>query len=155
MVSISAAPARRARAADAPRRQVHADRFAGGSRRDYGRGAGQIFCRARSALRLPGCRRPFLHASRRVDDALAIQSQAGDTRLTDTRKDEQERGITIKSTGISLYYQMEDVDLKNFKGEGELSRPSATCVHATSRDPAHALPHSEQASAPATTTWST
>jgi elongation factor 2 len=32
--------------------------------------------------------------------------QAGDTRLTDTRKDEQERGITIKSTGISLYYQV-------------------------------------------------
>lgn len=42
---------------------------------------------------------------------------AGDARLTDTRKDEQERGITIKSTGISLYYQMTDEDLKNFHGE--------------------------------------
>jgi elongation factor 2 len=30
---------------------------------------------------------------------------AGDARMTDTRKDEQERGITIKSTGISLYYE--------------------------------------------------
>ena len=30
---------------------------------------------------------------------------AGDARFKDTRKDEQERGITIKSTGISLYYE--------------------------------------------------
>src|SRR3989304_702365 len=30
----------------------------------------------------------------------------GNARKTDTRKDEQERGITIKSTGISLYYKM-------------------------------------------------
>ncbi len=43
--------------------------------------------------------------------------QAGDARLTDTRADEQERGITIKSTGISLYYQMAEEDLKNFTGE--------------------------------------
>lgn len=42
--------------------------------------------------------------------------QAGDQRLTDTRADEQERGITIKSTGISLYYVMEDEDLKGFTG---------------------------------------
>ena len=32
----------------------------------------------------------------------------GVKRGTDTRKDEQERGITIKSTGISLYYTLED-----------------------------------------------
>jgi len=31
---------------------------------------------------------------------------AGNVRLTDTRQDEKERGITIKSTGISLYFQM-------------------------------------------------
>jgi small GTP-binding protein len=42
--------------------------------------------------------------------------QAGDARLTDTRADEQERGITIKSTGISLYYEMTQEALKNFKG---------------------------------------
>jgi elongation factor 2 len=30
---------------------------------------------------------------------------AGDMRATDTRKDEQERGITIKSTGISMYFE--------------------------------------------------
>ena len=43
--------------------------------------------------------------------------QAGDQRLTDTRADEQERGITIKSTGISLYYVMEEEKLDGFKGE--------------------------------------
>lgn len=42
---------------------------------------------------------------------------AGDARLTDTRPDEQERGITIKSTGISLYYAMAAEDLKNFTGQ--------------------------------------
>lgn len=31
---------------------------------------------------------------------------AGNVRLTDTRSDEKERGITIKSTGISLYFEM-------------------------------------------------
>jgi translation elongation factor EF-G len=31
--------------------------------------------------------------------------EIGDARYTDTRKDEQERGITIKSTGVSLYYE--------------------------------------------------
>ena len=28
---------------------------------------------------------------------------AGDARSTDTRADERERGVTIKSTGVSLY----------------------------------------------------
>ena len=43
--------------------------------------------------------------------------QAGDVRLTDTRADEAERGITIKSTGISLYYDMSAASLKLFQGE--------------------------------------
>lgn len=47
---------------------------------------------------------------------IIAMEQAGDQRLTDTRADEQERGITIKSTGISLYYAMEDADLKGFEG---------------------------------------
>lgn len=42
---------------------------------------------------------------------------AGDQRLTDTRQDEQDRCITIKSTGISLYYQMADEDLARFTGK--------------------------------------
>jgi len=44
-------------------------------------------------------------------------TQAGDARLTDTRADEQERGITIKSTGISLYFQLSDADMKGYAGE--------------------------------------
>jgi elongation factor 2 len=39
-------------------------------------------------------------------------SRAGETRFTDTRKDEQERCITIKSTGISLYYELSEKDLQ-------------------------------------------
>eukprot|EP00244_Chara_vulgaris_P012570 TRINITY_DN66_c0_g1_i1.p1 TRINITY_DN66_c0_g1~~TRINITY_DN66_c0_g1_i1.p1 ORF type:complete len:844 (+),score=193.95 TRINITY_DN66_c0_g1_i1:281-2812(+) len=42
---------------------------------------------------------------------------AGDVRLTDTRADEAERGITIKSTGISLYYEMTDESLKAYTGQ--------------------------------------
>jgi len=34
---------------------------------------------------------------------------AGNARFTDTRADEQERGITIKSTGVSLYYESDIV----------------------------------------------
>jgi elongation factor 2 len=37
-------------------------------------------------------------------------SKAGEARFTDTRKDEQERGITIKSTAISLYAHLPDED---------------------------------------------
>jgi len=35
-------------------------------------------------------------------------ANAGNARFTDTRADEQERGITIKSTGVSLYYEMDN-----------------------------------------------
>jgi elongation factor 2 len=35
---------------------------------------------------------------------------AGNARFTDTRADEQERGITIKSTGVSLYYETDVVE---------------------------------------------
>jgi elongation factor 2 len=35
-------------------------------------------------------------------------SKIGEARATDTRKDEQDRGITIKSTAISLYGRLED-----------------------------------------------
>ena len=36
--------------------------------------------------------------------------KAGDARTTDTRADEQERGITIKSTGVSLYFETDVVN---------------------------------------------
>ena len=42
---------------------------------------------------------------------IIAQENAGDARLTDTRQDEQDRCITIKSTGISLFYQMDDESL--------------------------------------------
>jgi elongation factor 2 len=49
-------------------------------------------------------------------------ARAGDARFTDTRADEQERGITIKSTAISLYFEMSDDDLKDVtqKTDGKL-----------------------------------
>ncbi|KAA8916023.1 hypothetical protein TRICI_001838 [Trichomonascus ciferrii] len=39
-------------------------------------------------------------------------AKAGEARFMDTRKDEQERGITIKSTAISLYGEMTEEDVK-------------------------------------------
>ncbi|EHA54932.1 Elongation factor 2 [Pyricularia oryzae] len=45
-------------------------------------------------------------------------AKAGDQRATDTRADEQERGITIKSTAISLYGNLpSDDDLKDIVGQ--------------------------------------
>jgi len=42
-------------------------------------------------------------------------NKAGETRATDTRKDEQERCITIKSTAISMYFDMDKKDLEFIK----------------------------------------
>ncbi|XP_076857202.1 elongation factor 2b isoform X2 [Brachyhypopomus gauderio] len=46
---------------------------------------------------------------------IIASARAGETRFTDTRKDEQERCITIKSTAISLYYELSDNDLAFIK----------------------------------------
>jgi elongation factor 2 len=43
---------------------------------------------------------------------IIAKAKAGDTRFMDTRKDEQERTITIKSTGVSLYFEMSHDDLE-------------------------------------------
>lgn len=40
---------------------------------------------------------------------------AGDMRFTDTRDDEKERGITIKSTAISMYFEMDKEDVADIK----------------------------------------
>lgn len=49
---------------------------------------------------------------------IIAMEDAGNVRLTDTRQDEKERGITIKSTGISLYFSMPpEYDLPS-KAEG-------------------------------------
>ncbi|KAK7071080.1 Elongation factor 2 [Halocaridina rubra] len=55
---------------------------------------------------------------------IIASSRAGETRFTDTRKDEQERCITIKSTAISMYFRLSDENLalitnKDQKEEGE------------------------------------
>jgi elongation factor 2 len=50
---------------------------------------------------------------------IIADAKAGETRATDTRKDEQERCITIKSTAISMYFEMEEKDLPFVKQEKE------------------------------------
>ena len=49
---------------------------------------------------------------------------AGDMRFTDTREDEKERGITIKSTAISMYFEVDkdEVSAIKQKTEGEKFR---------------------------------
>ncbi|KAL3897875.1 MAG: hypothetical protein SGCHY_003113, partial [Lobulomycetales sp.] len=46
-------------------------------------------------------------------------AKAGDARYTDTRQDEQDRGITIKSTAISMYFELNEDDLKDVKQKTE------------------------------------
>jgi len=46
---------------------------------------------------------------------IIAQKNAGNERYMDTRDDEKERGITIKSTGVSLYYE---TDLERGTKEG-------------------------------------
>uniref|UniRef100_A0A2I9LNZ0 Elongation factor 2 n=1 Tax=Centruroides hentzi TaxID=88313 RepID=A0A2I9LNZ0_9SCOR len=44
-------------------------------------------------------------------------AKAGEMRFTDTRKDEQERCITIKSTAVSMYFELGEKDLTFIKEE--------------------------------------
>jgi len=46
---------------------------------------------------------------------IIASSRAGETRYTDTRDDEKERGITIKSTAISMYFKVDDDSLGAIK----------------------------------------
>lgn len=46
-------------------------------------------------------------------------SKAGDMRFTDTRDDEKERGITIKSTAISMYFEVDKEDIGAIKQKTE------------------------------------
>ncbi|KAI8892433.1 P-loop containing nucleoside triphosphate hydrolase protein [Globomyces pollinis-pini] len=61
------------------------------------------------------------HGKSTLTDSLLAKSgiiahaKAGDARAMDTRKDEQERGITIKSTAISMYFEMSKDDLGEIK----------------------------------------
>ena len=40
-------------------------------------------------------------------------------RFTDTREDEKERGITIKSTAISMYFEVDKEELTSIKQKTE------------------------------------
>ena len=42
---------------------------------------------------------------------IIASAKAGEMRFTDTREDEKERGITIKSTGISMYFEIDKENL--------------------------------------------
>merc|ERR1712083_819503 len=42
---------------------------------------------------------------------MGAKAKAGDTRFMDTREDEQNRTITIKSTSVSLYFELENESL--------------------------------------------
>jgi elongation factor 2 len=56
------------------------------------------------------------HGKSTLTDSLVCKAgiiaaaKAGEMRFTDTRKDEQERCITIKSTAISLFYELAEKD---------------------------------------------
>lgn len=52
---------------------------------------------------------------------IIASAKAGDMRFTDTRDDEKERGITIKSTAISMYFVVdkEEVDSIKQKTDGK------------------------------------
>ena len=46
---------------------------------------------------------------------IIASAKAGDMRFTDTRDDEKERGITIKSTAISMYFEVDKEDMDAIK----------------------------------------
>jgi len=50
---------------------------------------------------------------------IIAQAKAGDMRFTDTRADEQERCITIKSTAVSMYYELTPEDMVYLEGKQE------------------------------------
>ncbi|PAA78828.1 hypothetical protein BOX15_Mlig023488g3 [Macrostomum lignano] len=55
---------------------------------------------------------------------IIASARAGETRFTDTRKDEQERCITIKSTAVSMYYELSEPDVNFVKTLQEVSKRS-------------------------------
>lgn len=67
-------------------------------------------------LRLTDVTTPVDHGKSTLTDSLVQRAgiisaaKAGEARFTDTRQDEQDRCITIKSTAISLYAQLVDED---------------------------------------------
>ncbi|KAF8383877.1 hypothetical protein PRIPAC_73019, partial [Pristionchus pacificus] len=66
------------------------------------------------------------HGKSTLTDSLVAKAgiiagaKAGETRYTDTRKDEQDRGITIKSTAITMFFELEMKDIDFIKGENQV-----------------------------------
>ena len=64
---------------------------------------------------------PVDHGKSTLTDSLVSKAgiiasaKAGDMRFTDTREDEKERGITIKSTAISMYFEVDKEDVGAIK----------------------------------------
>ena len=50
---------------------------------------------------------------------MIADAKAGEKREMDTRKDEKDRGITIKSTAVSMYFEMAEKDMEFVKQEKE------------------------------------
>ena len=50
---------------------------------------------------------------------IIASAKAGDMRFTDTRDDEKERGITIKSTAISMYFEVDKDEIPSIKQKTE------------------------------------
>merc|ERR1712215_178860 len=71
------------------------------------------------------------HGKSTLTDSLVAKAgiiaaaKAGETRATDTRKDEQERCITIKSTAISMFFDMPKKDLEFIK-QDHAKKPDGT-----------------------------
>ncbi|KAK9896850.1 eukaryotic translation elongation factor 2 [Cystobasidium minutum MCA 4210] len=65
------------------------------------------------------------HGKSTLTDSLLVKAgivaaaRGGDARAMDTRADEQERGITIKSTAISMYFEMPKEDLETIAQKTE------------------------------------
>ena len=66
---------------------------------------------------------------------IIAKAAAGDTRFMDTRKDEQERTITIKSTGVSLYFEMSNADIEIAADQSlQAKKPDAPAAPAAAAD---------------------
>ena len=49
-------------------------------------------------------------------------TKAGEMRFTDTRKDEQERCITIKSTAVTMYFELQEKDMSFITGANQCEK---------------------------------
>ena len=85
----------------------------------------------------PLCHLSVDHGKSTLTDSLVSKAgiiasaKAGEVRFTDTREDEKERGITIKSTAISMYFEVDKEDIGSIKQktEGPSARSDLCIIH--------------------------